>query len=352
MEARRLLQRLKRTDSFSFRPSLPICSAVRLDAPLGCRRDYQALHSGRSVCLRLGSRPGLCVRVCAIEASGCVRFATSRWWVRRQDPHGVPMPSGCVALSPSEITRSVTHAGLDIQTPPANTTHAASVACCESLPLHGPTLSEPPTCGASVGGQSSATRAPPSSATSMSTSRSARTTSPNFENVKPSRSVPSAPRRTPESSAYVGNDTASRTVASNPSGTSAEESMIAAQSATAGVADAASDESQEVPHTTVSALAAERIKRRRAPHRSDASQQPLRETKRVPGSNRIGRTPAIASGMRAHCLAVTPAASLRLERREGAAPQSGRSAARAHALRSDYGAHIMSGSTAATGTQV
>lgn len=26
---------------------LPICSAVRLNSPLECRRDYQALHWGR-----------------------------------------------------------------------------------------------------------------------------------------------------------------------------------------------------------------------------------------------------------------------------------------------------------------
>ena len=150
-----------------------------------------------SPCLRVGrdDRVGLC----AGGARRPVPYIMPRWRVRRQGPPRVPMPTRA-ALSPSEVTRSVTHAGVESQTSPAKTPHAASVACCRSLLRHGPTLSEPPTCGAFVGGQSSATRAPSSSVTSTSTSRSARTTSPNFENVKPSSSVPSAPGRIPASS--------------------------------------------------------------------------------------------------------------------------------------------------------
>ena len=62
--------------------------------------------------------------------------------------------------------------------------------------------------------------------------------------------------------------------------------------------------------------------------RSDVSRPLLAATELVPTSYPTGRTPAISSGMPAHCLAPAPVASLSFDHCEYAAPDRGRSAAR------------------------
>jgi len=57
---------------------LPICSAVRLNSPLECRRDYQALHWGRYRVVGRSRDARFCVAKCAGPGEGGVLVASAK----------------------------------------------------------------------------------------------------------------------------------------------------------------------------------------------------------------------------------------------------------------------------------
>ena len=291
--------------------------------------DYLVSRKGRSVSPHLQVWPGLCVPLCAGAATQ--RFASScpGEGVRGQDPHRVPTPSRCVALSPPEVMRNVKHAGFEIHTPPANTTHSASVACGESLPRHGPTMSEP----------TSDTR----SGCRWPVERDSGTTIiSNFDDHlalgahhQPElRERQSFEVRTFGAASGASRELvrwkrhgikhrrleAIRNLVGRVDDRRARHGCRRSGRRFRRVAGSARHHGQNACH--------QRDHSHTSTDRSDVSRPLLAATELVPTSYPTGRTPAISSGMPAHCLAPAPVASLSFDHCEYAAPDRGRSAAR------------------------